>query len=375
MAIDPLSTLDRFARGHYQPTTFLDRGVSLPFTTALLVGARMRLAERAGMELVIANPGGGRGFYVMPWSAMPEICSPTLHDRRLWVLLAAEPVVSPSAVRAASRQVVREGYAGRAAAAAAAAAEDGRVVDRVRANFLLLLRLIQRTETAQEAVIPPQRDLPERLEARAKRALLRAGPLLGLHGEDVAACLEEVAGLIQDVGVARDPRPARSRRQMAEIETLAREVAGWAEATPAAKDSAVAEVIIEAARLTLDCCGQILAEFDSAFADALTLLQRWRREPAALRQMAARPDWLLDGWSMLCAMWRDAPEEDRLAAAREIAMLVPVLPREAEQWSGVPADWERPALLRRKVRPLEDWRTGRMLLVTEGRERALALAP
>lgn len=290
MAKDPLSTLDRFARGHYQPTTFLDRGVSLPFTTPLLVGARMRLAERAGMELVIANPGGGRGFYVMPWSAMPEICTPTLHDRRLWQLLAAEPVISPSAVRAASRLVVQEGYAGRAAAAAASAAEDGRAADRVRANFLLLLRVIQATESPQEAVIPPQRDLPARLEARAKRALLRAAPSLGLPAEDVAACLEEVAGLIQDIGVAGDPKPARARRQMAEIDALAREVSAWAATSPAAQDSAVPEVIVEAARLTLDCCGRILGELDGQFADGLALLKRWRREPAKLRQMAARPD-------------------------------------------------------------------------------------
>ena len=372
MAKDPLAALDRFTRGHYQPTTFLDRGVSLPFTTALLVGARMRLAERQGMELVIANPGGGRGFYVMPWSAMPEICTPTLHDRRLWTLLASEPVFSPCAVRAASRKVLCEGYAGRAAAAGAAAVEDGRAADRVRANFLLLLRVIIRTESPAEAVIPPQRDQPQRLEARAKLALMRAGPLLGLEGDDVAACLEEVAALVQDVGMPGDPRPARARRQMAEIQALASEVAAWSAATPAARDSVVADVIIEAARLTLDCCGRILAELDAGFSDVVALLQRWRREPAALRQLAARPDWLLDGWSMLCAMWRDAAEGERLAVSREIALLVPVLPREAEAWSGLTEDWEHPARLRRKVRALEDWRTGRMLQVTENRERALA---
>lgn len=78
---------------------------------------------------------------------------------------------------------------------------------------------------------------------------------------------------------------------------------------------------------------------------------------------------------MLSAMWRDAAEQERLGASREIALLVPVLPREAEEWSGVTADWDRPALLRRKVRALEDWRTGRMLQITECRERALALSP
>jgi hypothetical protein len=341
----------------------------------MLVGSRLRLAERAGMELVIANPGGGRGVYVMPWSALPDICVPTLHDRRLWSLLTAERVASPGSVRRAGRQVVQEGLAGRAAAAAATAAENDRAGDRVRANFLLLMRIIRQNESAAEAEVPPERDTPENLEMRAKRALWRTAPLLGLDAEDVAGCLEEVAALVQDIGVPGDARPARIRRQMAELGTLAREVAEWSAETPATKDSPVAEIIIEAAKLTLTCCTAILKEMEGVIADPMALLRAWRREPAALRQSTARPDWLLDGWALLCAMWRDAAEPDRLPVSREIALLAPVLPREAERWTGVQADWDRPLLLRRRVKAMEDWRTGRMLSITECRERALVLAP
>ncbi|MCX7371252.1 MAG: hypothetical protein NTW56_02230 [Alphaproteobacteria bacterium] len=375
MSDSPLPTLDGFVRGNYQPTTFLDRGVSLPFTTPLLVGARMRLAERDGVELIIPNPSGGRGFYIVPWIAMPDICSPTLHDRRLWGLLAEEPVATPEAVRIATRRVMSEGYAGRAAAAAATAADGNRAADRTRANFLMLLRLIERTESPEESVVPPLRDAPQKLEWRAKRSLARAVPLLGLESDDIATCMEEVAGALQDVGIAGDPKPARARRQITEIETLVREVSAWAADTPAAQDSAVAAVIVEAARLTLDCCARVMADLDSKFGDILILLRQWVRDPAPLRQLLARPDWLLDGWSMICGMWRDAPEEARLSISRDIAMLVPVLPREAETWSGISAEWDRPVLLRRKVRTLEDWRTGRIVGITEVRERALALEP
>lgn len=174
--------------------------------------------------------------------------------------------------------------------------------------------------------------------------------------------------------MAGDPKPARARRQIMEIEYLARDVSAWAAATPAAGDSAVALVIVEAARLTLECCSRVMTELDSQFGDVMQMLKQWVRDPTPLRQLAARPDWLLDGWGMPCAMWREAPEEERLTTSREISMLVPVLPREAEAWSGIVADWDRPVLLRRKVRALEEWRTGRMLGVTAARERALALA-
>ena len=49
----------------YHPTTFLERGVVVPFTTPLLAGARARSARKPGIELVLHNPSGGLGVYVM----------------------------------------------------------------------------------------------------------------------------------------------------------------------------------------------------------------------------------------------------------------------------------------------------------------------
>ena len=98
-------------------------------------------------------------------------------------------------------------------------------------------------------------------------------------------------------------------------------------------------------------------------ADPTALLRRWLHEPAALRQLASRPEWLLDGWELPCAMWRDAPEAERLATCLQIAALTPALPREAERWTCPAADAARqaPLLLRRRVRALEDWRTGEII--------------
>ncbi len=38
-------TLERFGVAAYQPATFLDRGVTVPFTTPFLLGARIRPNE------------------------------------------------------------------------------------------------------------------------------------------------------------------------------------------------------------------------------------------------------------------------------------------------------------------------------------------
>jgi hypothetical protein len=354
--------IDRSWLAQNQAATFLERGISLPFTTPMLVGARLRLREREAMELVIKDPSGGMGFYVLPWAALPDMCSPTSHDCRLWDLIVAEPLLSPASIRRAAGQVVREGLAGPAAEAAWSAAEHRCHGDRVRANFMLLVLTIRQNETLAEAVIPPERDHPEQLERRAKRALARVGGLLGIPADDMAACLEEVAVLMQDTGVPGHPEPAHTRRKMIEVEALSRGVAEWSEVTPAARDSPVNDVIIGAAELTLAGCRSILTELDALMADPTALLRRWLNDPVALRQLASRPEWLLDGWDLLCAMWRDAPEEGRLATAGEIARLTPVLPREAERWTRHATTIRRePILLHRRVRAMEDWRTGQMI--------------
>jgi hypothetical protein len=87
-------------------------------------------------------------------------------------------------------------------------------------------------------------------------------------------------------------------------------------------------------------------------------------------------DWLLDGWSLICGMWREARPADRLAVSWEMAMLVPVLPREAEAWCGVKADWDSPRQVgkRRSVRAMEDWRTGTLHDLIARNERLRARA-
>ncbi len=57
----------------FHPVTFADRGAAVPFTSSLLAGARARPAERGGIELLIPNPAGGRGVYVVPWTSMREL--------------------------------------------------------------------------------------------------------------------------------------------------------------------------------------------------------------------------------------------------------------------------------------------------------------
>ncbi len=119
MATVRTDALERFGTAACQPATFLERGVTVPFATPFLLGARIRPTDtRSGLEVVIGNPSGERGFYIVPWGALPEVCAPTLHDRRIWQRLSDQTAIAPSLIRETARAVAAQGLAGRAAAAA-----------------------------------------------------------------------------------------------------------------------------------------------------------------------------------------------------------------------------------------------------------------
>ena len=89
----------------YHPATFLERGVAIPFTTPLLFGTRARPSERHGSELIIPNPSGGRGVYVLSWAAIAQLCQPTLHDQIFNEHIAALVAVTPASIRRVAREI------------------------------------------------------------------------------------------------------------------------------------------------------------------------------------------------------------------------------------------------------------------------------
>lgn len=75
-------------------------------------------------------------------------------------------------------------------------------------------------------------------------------------------------------------------------------------------------------------------------------------------QLVARPDWLLDGWNRICALWTSASNQED--AIGEMVALVPVIPREADTWASYRVGHlvDLPQYRSTVVRQFEDWRTG-----------------
>jgi hypothetical protein len=372
--------LDRYADGHYQPVTFLDRGVAIPFTTPILLSARARPTDR-GLELILSNPSGGVGHYVIPWHAMPEVCSPSLHDRKLFEQVSRLNPPTPAAIKAAARDVAREGWAGKAAAQAATDAHNEEQRRRLLTHFQLLLRLTRQVE-GPGASPPIESDSRANQQARAKAALGRVATRFQVSPEQVPAWLEQVATIYAEHGVGDLAADAPTPRRMRELKALADAVTAHARVTSRPEEASCADLVSEAAQLTLRSAQEPVARIEAMLNDIPDLVMRMGQDPRSLFALAAQPDWLLDGWTTIHDLWSVAPPAWRGHALAEMADLIPVIPREVRDWSGDGSEWSEAgspyaAMARRHryVLAREDWRSGRMMDLMARNERLRALRP
>ena len=338
----------------FLPTTFLERGVAVPFTTPQLNGARARPGERKPLELIVQNPAGGRGVYIISWDQIYSLCTLTLNDRRLIEAVVKLRGVTPETIRNTAREVAAEGLAGRGAVTAAQRAREGDDLERLQANFDLLLELVCQTERKGECPIPPERAAPLELEQRGKRAVARMAPKLGCTVDAIATALEQLAAQFRGVGVRQ---PARVTREIDRLVRVRREVIKYADSNPD-ENANEAVLVANAADLTIMLAKSTLADAQATAGNIAALLRNWARDPGELAQLLARPDWLLDGWDRITALWDTTPDTGQTLV--EMAALVPVVPREADQWMSYRLGnaVDLPRYRSKVVQQLEDWRTG-----------------
>ena len=349
----------------WRPVTFQERGVAVPFTTPAMAGARARSAAR-GVELIVPHPAGVRGVYIMTCSEVVNFCAATLHDMRLADRLAAMSSISPQEMRVVAREVAAEGLAGRAAGQAALAAVEAERTEHLMANIALLQMLVQQQGGGACSMAE--------LDRRAKAAILRLAPGLGRAPEAVTSDVEALAGLLAPAGLGAAAERVRQVQLMQAIVDLAEDLRGL-EGSAVTQAGLGAGLILSAAEATLAVTRRCLDAARSRAGDMAALLAAWAKNPGAVRSELTRPDWLLDGWEQICLVWQLSNESNRRGCLSEMALMVPMIPREAEEWLGAAVDDGDRQRLRKLVHGFEDWRTGSLvfdLIARNERVRALA---
>ncbi len=358
----------------FQPSTFLERGASVPFTTPILAGARVRPADRLGLEVIVPNPAGGRGDYIVPWTGLRNLCCPTVHDAMLTDRIAALRSVSPASIRRAAWDVAAQGLAGRAAGAAATSAQALEASGQVVTNFHLLLRLVQQAEPAGGVDVPAAEVGPAQLELRARRTIASLAPKLRQDSGTIASTLEELAALYNPIGLGARVTRARLPHALAVLKILRREVSSLAQDGDETLDEMI-QMVVRTVDTTVSLVTATMRDARETTANIVKLLIDWQVDPKLIGHQLARSDWLLDGWERICRLWSMAANDpDRRDALDEIVPLLPIIAKEAGEWVGFHLEFERAPRYRRWVCRHEDWRTGHCVQDTIARNEALLAA-
>jgi hypothetical protein len=352
------------------PRSFLERGVAAPFTTALLSGARLRRLTRIagslndrevkgeplqgfatlengrpGIEVVVPNPSGARGVYVMLWSDVGALCRPTMHDVAMCEHLVARtnPMLplTPLMVRKAARDAALRGLAGRLAAQAARTAVEQEALQAVATRRALFAALLKQTEAPGTS--PPAHLLSEaELEARGKAALEMIAQRHGRKVQDITGHFAAMAEVLVDIGFGEAKGSARLPGVLSAMAMLRNELLPLGKVSKGESfieaSGASALQIATAADAAISMAVKPLAMIDLRLRSIETLLDEMMTEPRLIQDLVEQPDWIADGWARICDIWTLAVGQGSHAQAlAEIHALVPVLPDELEGWLGLAA--------------------------------------
>jgi hypothetical protein len=342
----------------HKPASFRERGVAVQFTTPQLAGARIRRADRTGTEFVVPNPSGGRGVYILTWGGVRQLCQPTVHDTLLHQRISRLPSMDPGAIRAVTQKLASEGLAGREAtiAATASARADGNSL--ILVNFLLLIMLMEQVEPTGLRVSAETERTTE-LDRRARRIVTTVANSIGRGVAQISLDLEAISPLFVPIGLDAEMPPARLPLLTSRLEAVAEGLTRWGEQYPEDGCNGLAASLSRSAFVTAGCAAAALTSARELTSDMTGLLRAWGRSPAEIAGKTTGAEWILDGWERFCLLWETAGHISvQRAVLREMAQLVPMLPKEAASANGEREELEKlePAL--RAAQLNVSWRSG-----------------
>jgi hypothetical protein len=321
------------------PRVFAERGVTVPFTTAELLWARVR-QRGAAKELLVPGLAKTRGIFVYEWGTLRNRFSLSLHDRLLAKEIQIGPMPTPDTIAAATLRVTGSGAAGgdAKAATAATAAHTGTLALHLR--FSLIQRVIERLGGSHNNLTIDDLANPAGLR-KATDALSEIAHVYHLSGPALYGRLDSLSGLLTPVGLSGLAVEAPNRRLAQRLNALSRNLLDWAaehRGEAGGEANLISRVTGEIARLA----GASLANIDRHTTDVELLLTEWDQRFEQLRRDAERIVWLLDGWERFLKLWQNVASHSADAQAKALVLMsfvIPVVPT-AELASADRAVWD-----------------------------------
>ena len=203
--------------------------MAVPFTTPFLGGTRVRAGRKQGIELLVRNPTGGRGVYVMTWAGIGSLCRSTLHDKVLSTRIASLENITPTTIRRVASAIAAEGLAGEQAMEAAQIATRAEKADRRATSHRLLVALVHQVNAVlhQSAFTAPRIRTCRDIDARAQLTIAWLAPHLHQSPAWVAAPWKHSPTSWLAYGVGSRRSRGRIPRLIAMLRQVRADIADW----------------------------------------------------------------------------------------------------------------------------------------------------
>ncbi|HLZ65956.1 MAG TPA: hypothetical protein VKQ29_06975 [Aliidongia sp.] len=343
----------------FLPSTFEERGTVAPFTTPTLALSRVRPDERHGLVLLMPNLGGADGAYVVPWAAVGDVITMSVHDRALHEEVLETRAVTPDAMRVAALKIARTGLAGPKTALAAEAALEAEEAQHVETHFLLILSLLGSLGMSSRTLLTLKPD-SEEWEELVRGMLHKAGETLNVDANMVYDRIGALGRILTPIGLSVSRQEGRLRRLMTALSDFRASLHDWS-LNDQSEMSPYAAFAAEVAELTVNVAAATFASLDKAVGDISAVISQWHKHVPLAERAANRLSWLLDGWDYILAMWDEVEPGNRIAQREGISQIMrvlPLIPRGETEWDENEVERRQELFQRRRIRAMMDWRTG-----------------
>ena len=335
-----------------------ERGAAVPFTTIKIAQMRVRQgSDRTSLALAMPGVAGGTS-YVVPWKAVPDLATLTMHDRMLYQEIEASMAATPERVRRAALKVAATGLAGPQVAEAAVA---GAAADRGEAqasHFLVTLEAFRALGLDPAELVAAGRSNGG-WQALARQRLSELATRQGVPATQHGPRILDIARAIAPIGLP--DAPGRLRRIHHRLADVRNRMLAWISADRT-EMTELGRAAVIAADETLALSINAFEALDRILADPGPVLEGWPQNFRPLQNLATGIGWLLDGWDFVVAMWEryeTGTVQDQRDAVLQIFRVLPTLPQAA-----APVDVRKANPAERpkeppRARQLDEWRTGR----------------
>lgn len=357
--MDHLQNSTRLFASQYLPSTFEERGATAPFTTPILSCARVRSDERHNLVLLTPGFAGTASVYVLPWRAIPELVTMTIHDRALHEAIQETNATSPDTMRREVLTVAATGLAGPEVQAAARKAirDDENYAEQIQAVLILfLLHGLGIDVTSLVGLDLSRSDVL----SRAKAALQSATTPLGVDLETLYDRMGALSLVLRGLGLTSFGDPGRIRIMLEQLVGFERDMINRSN-REVGDSQAFFGLAAEVAKHTIAPANTTLNNIDSLLKDLPSVVKNWEKSYPVIFGGITRLSWLLDGWDYVIGFAKGADNwngADLWENLDTLARMLPIVPRAEKDIDQTTSVRFSEMVQRRRVTAAHDWRTG-----------------